>query len=164
MRHGDILFAAIERSRDHLRPWMPWADQDRAATDAYLARAQASWDAGTDFGYTLVDPVTSAALGACGLIARVGPGALEIGYWLVPSATGRGVMTAAVRALVIVAFALPGVDRVEIHCDEANVRSAAVPGRLGFRLDRVVDDTPEAPGETGRSMVWVLEGPPPDAQ
>mgnify|MGYP006158626091 CR=1 FL=1 len=28
---------------------------------------------------------------------------------------------------------LPQIDRVEIHCDPANVRSASVPRKLGFR-------------------------------
>jgi RimJ/RimL family protein N-acetyltransferase len=49
--------------------------------------------------------------------------------------------------------------RVEIHCDEANVRSAAVPRRLGYRLDRIEDDRVSAPGDLGRSMIWVW---PPD--
>lgn len=43
---------------------------------------------------------------------------------------------------------------VEIHCEEANVRSAAVPRKLGYVLDRI-DNAIEAPGETGRSMIWV---------
>ena len=46
---------------------------------------------------------------------------------------------------------------MEIHCDEANVRSAAVPRRLGYRLDRIEDDDVTAPGEIGRSMIWVAE-------
>jgi RimJ/RimL family protein N-acetyltransferase len=47
---------------------------------------------------------------------------------------------------------------VEIHCDEANVRSAAVPRRLGYRLDRVEDGDRTAPADTGRRMIWVLDG------
>ena len=46
---------------------------------------------------------------------------------------------------------------MEIHCDEANVRSAAVPRRLGYRLDRIEDDEVTAPAETGRSMVWIKD-------
>jgi RimJ/RimL family protein N-acetyltransferase len=49
------------------------------------------------------------------------------------------------------------VRRVEIHCDEANTASAAIPRKLGYRLDRVIAHEPEAPGESGRRMIWVRE-------
>jgi RimJ/RimL family protein N-acetyltransferase len=49
------------------------------------------------------------------------------------------------------------VRRVEIHCDEANQRSAAVPARLGYRLAEVVDHERMTPGETGRRLVWAAE-------
>ena len=52
---------------------------------------------------------------------------------------------------------LPGVTRAEIHCDEANQASAAIPRKLGYRLDRIDPHQPEAPGERGRRMVWVTE-------
>ena len=47
------------------------------------------------------------------------------------------------------------VEQVEIHCDEANGASAAVPRRLGYRLDRITDRDIQAPGERGREMIWV---------
>src|SRR5262249_60537312 len=69
----------------------------------------------------------------------------------------RGFATAAAEALTSAALGLPGVRRVEIHCDEANVASAAIPRKLGYRLDRVVAHEPEAPGESGRRMIWVRD-------
>jgi RimJ/RimL family protein N-acetyltransferase len=51
---------------------------------------------------------------------------------------------------------MPEIEEVHIHCDEANVASAAVPHRLGFRLARVVDDEVTAPAEVGRRMEWVM--------
>ena len=53
---------------------------------------------------------------------------------------------------------LPGVRQVEIQCDEANVASAAIPRKLGYRLDRVEAHEPEAPGEQGRRMIWLWDG------
>jgi RimJ/RimL family protein N-acetyltransferase len=149
----DALHTAIEESRDHLRPFMPWADGTRADTSDFLTAAIESWDAGTEFNYGIFDG--GDVLGGCGLHARLGPGALEIGYWLRADATGRGIVTAAARALTEAAFDIADVDRVEIHCDEANVRSAAVPRRVGYRLDRIEDDHISAPGDLGRSMIWV---------
>ncbi len=39
---------------------------------------------------------------------------------------------------------------------EANRASAAVARRLGFLLAEVVDEEPQAPGESGHCMVWVM--------
>jgi RimJ/RimL family protein N-acetyltransferase len=94
-------------------------------------------------------------VGAAGLHRRIGPRAIEIGYWVHVDHTGRGIATRVAAALTEAALALPDVDRVEIHCDRANVRSAAIPRRLGYRLERIEDDDVTAPAETGRSMVWV---------
>jgi RimJ/RimL family protein N-acetyltransferase len=45
---------------------------------------------------------------------------------------------------------------MEIHCDEANEASAAVPPKLGYRLAGRVEHEPEAPGEAGSRLIWVL--------
>ncbi|HUZ38459.1 MAG TPA: GNAT family N-acetyltransferase [Streptosporangiaceae bacterium] len=98
-----------------------------------------------------------ALAGAIGLHRRVGDGGIEIGYWIAERYTRRGFATAAAEAITSVALALSGVKRVEIHCDEANTASAAIPRKLGYRLDRIVSHEPEAPGETGRRLIWVRE-------
>jgi RimJ/RimL family protein N-acetyltransferase len=60
------------------------------------------------------------------------------------------------RALTTAAFSMSGIEEVHIHSDEANVASAAIPRRLGFRLARVVDHEVTAPGEVGRHMEWTV--------
>jgi RimJ/RimL family protein N-acetyltransferase len=157
----DGLYAAVEDNRDHLRPHMPWADEGRQEFVAFVTDAIAQWDHGSDRNFAIVRADDGAFLGGCGLHDRIGPTGREIGYWLVADATGRGIVTAAARALTEVALAIDGVTRVEIHCDEANVRSAAVPRRLGFRLDRIEVDHVSAPGDLGRSMIWVWPGDRP---
>ena len=52
------------------------------------------------------------------------------------------------------------MQRVEIHTDEANTISAAIPQRLGYRLDRIDERVPAAPAETGRLQIWVTEQAP----
>ena len=155
----DTLHAAIEESRDHLRPWMFWADQSRQDTAAFLAEVVASWDAGTEHNYLIVDAHDDTVLGGCGLHDRLGAHAREIGYWRRADVEGRGIVAAAVGALTEAAFTLPGIERVEIHCDAANTASAAVARRAGYRLERI-DDTPvRAPAERGRQMIWVTPRP-----
>jgi len=150
----DRLYATIAENRDHLRGHMPWADEGRHEFEAFLTDAIAQWDRGADRNYAIVDQAGE-YLGGCGLHDRIGPDGREIGYWLAATATGRGIATAAARALTAAALAIDGVTRVEIRCDEANLRSAAVPRRLGYRLDRIEVDHVSAPGDLGRSMIWV---------
>jgi RimJ/RimL family protein N-acetyltransferase len=153
------LAAAIAASLDHLRPWMSWADDEATTPErrqAFLARAEEGWSTGSDFAFVILDADESTVLGTSGLHRRIGPRAIEIGYWVHAHHVGRGIATAVAGALTEAALDLPDVDRVEIHCDEANVRSAAVPRRLGYRLERIEEDGVTAPAETGRSMVWVL--------
>lgn len=129
------------------------------AQTAELARAGSrAWEAGTDFMYLVgLDAEPGGVVGALGLHGRIGPGALEIGYWVAARHAGRGIATTTAGALTEAALALPGIARVEIHCDEANGASAAVPRKLGYRLDRVAEAAVRAPAETGRQLIWVRE-------
>lgn len=162
---ASALARAVGDNLDHLRPWMPWATPESATEQAQRDRLSdpAGWDAGTDCGYVIwttggSDEATF--VGCCGLHRRVGPGAIEIGYWIHKDLVGRGYATEAAGALTQAAWTMSDIDRVEIRCDEANARSAAVPPKLGYRLDRIVDDEVKAPGEVGRTLVWVLDRPP----
>ncbi|WP_078880088.1 GNAT family N-acetyltransferase [Kitasatospora purpeofusca] len=156
------LFEVIDAARGHLRPWMTWVDEhspDRTAE--FLARRQEAWEAGRDFTFAVV--LGGAIVGACQLFRREGgpDGVMEIGYWLHPAATGRGVATRAAGALVAEAFRFPGVEHVEIAHDPANRASGAVATRLGFTEDR------HRPAGTGEELVWRLgrqEGVVEDAE
>jgi RimJ/RimL family protein N-acetyltransferase len=163
---GDVdeLVEAVNDTLDQLRPWMPWANQPSTpeGIGVVFGEARSAWDQRREFSFTIRDAHGHGhghhtLVGCCGLHNRVGVGALEIGYWVRAGHTGRGVATEAARLLTRSALALDAVGRVEIRCDEANVRSAAIPPKLGFRLDRVELRTPDAPGETDRLMVWVMD-------
>lgn len=130
-----LLQAAIDASLDHLRPWLPWAHehpQPVEATIELLRSFRGRFDLGEDFVYGILDPAEERALGGSGLHTRLGPGALEIGYWIRAGSTGQGLATETAAALTRVAFEHAGVDRVEIHVDPANEPSLRVSRRLGF--------------------------------
>jgi RimJ/RimL family protein N-acetyltransferase len=156
------LAVAVNESLEHLRPWMPWAQEPATAEsmDAFLRSSDERWEAGLDFGYLLRDS-TDAVVGGCGLHCRLEAGALALGYWVHVGHIGNGLATASARALTEAAFLLAGVQRVEIHCDAANVRSAAVPPRLGYELLRIDERVPAAPGEIGQLQIWATHAPGP---
>ncbi len=51
----DALHAVIESSRAHLRPFMPWADQDRDGTAQFVAKVAEGWSSGDNYSYLVTD-------------------------------------------------------------------------------------------------------------
>jgi len=152
------LLLAVQESYDELHPWMPWAGQPPVLADmeGFVRLTHEQWAGEEAFLYGIFDLAGGTVYGATGLHRRIGPGGLDIGYWLHTAHTGRGIATRTASVLTREAFALPGIDRVEIHTDVANTASAAVPKRLGYRMDRIEDHSIDAPAETGRRMIWVM--------
>lgn len=153
------LKESIATSLRHLQGWMPWAGAPPTDESvlAFLTPSIEGFGGEAPAHYAITLTEGGRFVGGCGLTATVGEGALEIGYWVDVRHVGRGIATEAVRLLTDAALSLEGVTRVEIQCDEANLRSAAIPKRLGYRLDRVEVDDAEAPLEVGRCMIWVAE-------
>lgn len=152
-----VAFRVVTESLDHLAPWMPWASTDydlKTATD-FVSSSRSDWEQGKAFDYAVLGP-GSDVIGSASLMARIGPGGLEIGYWLHRDHVGRGIVRRAARALVDEAFRI-GADHVEIVHDEANLRSRAIPEALGFtQVDRRDATDPPAPACTGVQLVWRL--------
>ena len=154
----DGLLRAVTESLDHLRPWMPWAaNYTRQSAAEFLAKSARDWAAGSEYNYAII--TDGVLTGGCSLMTRIGPGGLEIGYWVHQARTRRGLATAASAALVEQAFRLPGVDRVEIVHDELNVASGGVPRKLGFtEVGRQPLNEPTS-GGNGVGVVWRLARP-----
>ncbi len=154
----DAAYLSVIESQAHLRPWMPWAAAyTRQNAAEFVAACERDWWYGTAYNYAIT--AEGQVAGSCGLMARIGPGGLEIGYWVHQAYIRRGLATAAAAALTDAAFRLPGIDYVEIVHDELNAASAAVPRKLGFTEigPRPLDVTPEA--GTGLGIVWRLTRP-----
>src|SRR5688500_15417668 len=85
---------AIEESFDHLRPWLPWAQEPPTLDKqlAFLRGRRAAFDADEDFAYGLFAP-TGEVIGSAGSHPRQGPGARELGYWIHAAWGGKGLAT-----------------------------------------------------------------------
>src|SRR5262249_50100177 len=91
---------AVATSLAELRPWMPWATKDAtdpAVQQRRLERLAAGWDAGSAFDYVIVEG--EKVIGVANLFARVGDGALELGYWVRSDYTGRGIASACAACI-----------------------------------------------------------------
>lgn len=155
-----LLKDAIDASLEHLRPWMPWAHAEPTDLQTKINRVRSfrgNFDLSQDFVYGIFDADESRCLGGTGLHTRLGPNAREIGYWIHKDFINQGLATEVSAALTKVAFEVDGVARVEIHCDPANLRSASVPRKLGFKHDGTLRKRiPLEGGEYRDAMIWSL--------
>lgn len=114
--------------------------------------------------YAVADAATDRLVGGIG-IARVVPERAqgEIGYWVVPSARGRGIASAAATALAARALENGGLARLELLTDLENTASQRVALAAGFTREGIRRSAGPAVGG-GRSdlVVWArVAGDPP---
>lgn len=154
-RHARVLFTAVEREREHLRPWLPWVEATRTEEDTL----------------SFIRSVLEQFAGNRGFAAGIWTGAhlagtigvhridwlnrrVEIGYWLGREYQGRGIMTDACRTVVTHLFRELDLHRVEIRCAVENVRSAAIAKRLGFTLEGTLREAQLASGRYHDLLVF----------
>lgn len=152
------LVAVVRTEHDRLQPWFPWAQSVPTVTSqlAWVRETRAAFD--TDDNYVLgAFDRSNRLVGATGWHPRVGPGAVEIGYWVVAQAEGKGLVTEWCAGLTRLALTVLGYERTVIRLDAANARSRGVPQRLGYRLHGVTIEPDHATGTTERDVEnWVL--------
>ena len=136
---SEPLFRLIDSNREHLRRWHPWVDLMRSTGD--VNKAISVWQlqhaknlgfcAGIWFNETL-----------CGIINHLNVDWLNrstsLSYWLAASHQGKGIMTECCRAFINHAFDTWRLNRISIGCASDNVRSRAIPERLGFNFEGII--------------------------
>lgn len=142
---GAAYFEAVRDSLDDLRPWMPWAHEPASPerSEALARRFQADFLARRDLVLALFergpDGREGRLVGGSGLhridwtLRR-----FEIGYWVRSGHGGQGLVSEAVGVIAAMALERLAARRVEIRCDERNVRSWRVAERCGFTLEGVL--------------------------
>jgi len=141
------LFEAVNASREHLLPWMPWARDghtDLAATAHYLTTQIMNVRDPKTFtcvSLGIFDRQSGRLLGATGIhgVHRDTAGA-ETGYWIRADAAGKGFAPEATAHLLSWAFRGQadggmGLRRIVIYCSGENVKSRRIPEKLGLRLE-----------------------------
>jgi RimJ/RimL family protein N-acetyltransferase len=154
------LAQLISDNAQHLRPWMPWMEEEPrplAERISLIQRWEEEWLVGGDVLLAVVRDGELA--GSCGMHRRIGAGGVELGYWIAVPHLRQGVATAVAMALTNTAIDLPGMDRVEIHHDVNNLASAGVPARLGFEPVGQEPGDATAPAASGVERMWRATGP-----
>lgn len=130
------LFAAVDRSRPHLRAWLAWVDDTLQILDTreFLRLSMAGWAEGR-----MVRCAIRWRGEICGSASlegiRANDGLAEIGYWIAADRQGKGLVSRSVAALSDLAFAELDLHRLVIRVVEGNTRSQAIPERLGWTFE-----------------------------
>jgi ribosomal-protein-serine acetyltransferase len=157
---AEEFLANIDRARDAVDPWIPWASRN---TDLPSARATlqryadlAARDAGRIYGIWLDGTLVG---GTMFVHFDTEEGTCEIGCWLEPAGQGHGLVTKAVGQLVEWAFRVRGIHRVSWLTRPDNTASKNVARRLGMQLDGVLREEYLYRGIRYDTEVWSLLAP-----
>ena len=136
LRESENILLLVDANRPYLREWLPWLDLTRNIDEmlAFVESAIRQQTSGVGF---------QAGIWHCNRLAGIiGYHHLEwanrstcIGYWLAEEEQGKGIMTKSCRSLVDYAFDELRLNRVEIRCAVENMKSRAIPERLGLRSE-----------------------------
>jgi RimJ/RimL family protein N-acetyltransferase len=152
----DDYLGSLERSREHLAVWEPWAAAPfrRNLVERSLVDVDDAWRSGRAYVFGVWRDGRFA--GSCGLWPTDSPSVRTIGYWTDVDHVERGVAGAAATAATFAGFQLAGVETLEIHCDVAHQVSARIPTRLGYRVADTRVRVLGVPAEAGRVLVFRL--------
>lgn len=127
------LFAVVEANRAYLREWLVWVDGMKHLRDAESFITTALHD------YEKTRAFTSGVWSGGRLIGAIGHNRIDWsnrmgnpGWWLVPAAQGKGIMTLCCRAVFAHAFDELQLARICVGVATENVRGQNFVKRLGF--------------------------------
>ncbi|MFZ0324419.1 MAG: GNAT family N-acetyltransferase [Actinomycetes bacterium] len=144
LRDGDLLLrpwaaddagAVFEACQDpEIQRWtlvpVPYTVDDARG---YVSGRDELWEQGRP-SFAAVDAETGQLLGSFAVVGADDEAGPEIGYWVVPSARGRGVATRACKALCRWLFD-QGVPRIAWRAEVGNVASRRVAEAVGFVVE-----------------------------
>jgi len=132
------VFELTDKNREYLREWLPWVDSNQTVNDTRR------------FIQTVINQFKSNEGFQCGIwnegkmtgvvgFHRVDwmNKNVEIGYWIAREYQGKGLITRSCKAMIDYAFREFNLKRVQIRCATGNIRSCAIPERLGFRKEGI---------------------------
>ncbi len=135
---AETIFRTIDRDRDYLKTWLPFVEftQEVSDTERFLQNVIFETRNKTNEIFSIWYNEEFSGLLGFNQIDHLNKKA-EIGYWLAEKMQGKGIITASVERLIRYAFQKLNMNRVQIKVAVGNEKSAAIPQRLGFKLEGI---------------------------
>ncbi|TDL31737.1 N-acetyltransferase [Jeotgalibacillus sp. S-D1] len=132
---GKIVNQAIRDSFYELKAWLPFAQEMPTVeeTEINLRNAHIKFLSRESFRFLIFDKDNYDFIGTTSLqgidwdIPKC-----EIGYWVNTKFSGNGYMTEAVKKIANFGLNTINLRRIEIRCESTNLKSRAIPEKLGF--------------------------------
>ena len=134
------LFKLINSNRSYFKEWLPWLDFDTKIEDTQKFILEAITNYKNGIGLNLGIHFFDKIVGSVGFntINSIHKNA-EIGYMLSKDYTGKGIMIKSCKTLINYGFEKLELNRVTIKCATKNNRSRAIPEKLGFKLEGIIE-------------------------
>ncbi|MES5817217.1 GNAT family protein [Streptomyces sp. RG80] len=158
--HAEEFLAHLERGREFINQYVPFGSKalDAAGAREVLQRYadMRAADTGSLHGLWLEGKLVG---GVLFLNFDAEQGACEVGCWLEPAGTGRGLVTRAMRVLIDFAIEQRGIHRVEWVAAAGNTPSLNVARRLGMTRDGIRREAQLYRGVRHDLEVWSVLAP-----
>jgi len=131
--HSEGLLHAVNENRLHLSRFLPWVPAMQTVQDFnnYIANCQALYGHQKEASFVIF--FNNTVVGRIGLhYIDMANKTAAIGYWLSKSAEGKGIITQCCKAIINYGFTQLNLHRIEIKAANQNLRSLAIPQKLGF--------------------------------
>jgi [ribosomal protein S5]-alanine N-acetyltransferase len=140
------------QSRRFLQPWEPtWPNDDltRSAFRRRINRYNREIERDEGFPFFIFSATDDRLLGGLNLsnIRRGAASMAVLGYWMGESYADRGIMSAAVQAILPLAHQSLGVRRIEAACLPNNAASVRLLEKVGFAREGLARDYLQINGE-----------------
>ncbi|HDR3890622.1 TPA: GNAT family N-acetyltransferase [Bacillus cereus] len=149
---GKVVYEAIQASKKELRPWMVFAqkEQTEEEVEESIRKSHIQFLQREDLRLLVFSKETGEFIASAGL-HRINWDIpqFEIGYWIDSRWSGKGYMVEAAKGITEFAFTELKANRVEIRCDSLNKKSRAIPEKLGFKLEGILESASVAVDENG---------------
>jgi ribosomal-protein-serine acetyltransferase len=138
MTDASIIFQIIDNERNYLRKWLPFVDFTKTSddTESFIKSVLDETNVNREIVCVILHNEQIAGLIGFKNFDRANH-KIEIGYWLSESKQGKGLVTKACAKLVDLAFTTMALNRVQIRVGVNNIKSKAIPKRLGFKFEGI---------------------------
>ncbi|WP_071396055.1 GNAT family N-acetyltransferase [Bacillus tuaregi] len=141
LQDSNPLYKLVDNNREHLRQWLPWVDniysslQYHTIIPTWLKQYadHNGFHAGIHYKNKLVGVISLHSIDWYNKQT-------SIGYYLGKGFEGKGIMTKSVQAVLNYLFFHLHLHRAEVRCGEFNLKSRAIPERLGFKREGLIRD------------------------
>ncbi|KIL36333.1 alanine acetyltransferase [Cohnella kolymensis] len=138
-RHAEAVYEVIEMNRGYLSEWFPWVPNTKNAehTKTFIENElrRFAHNNGVSTGIFYENKyIGNISIHEINWNSKLS----SIGYWISSEYQGLGIVTTCCRELLNYAFETLGLNKIEIRARTDNVRSSAIPIRLGFKQEGIL--------------------------